>query len=145
MPRGATDAGVGRSFSFTGVFVGCFVGVVVLDTTGFGVSSSGATGELGAFETRGSLVDVAGALVTRGAVAAAARASFVLAFALVNTLVELWLDFAIAGAEALVGWGAFVVGADAAPACDADVGVGAGVPPADDEALATVVVGHRPP
>ena len=109
MSWGAADAGLGRSPSSFGVFVGALVGDAGAVAVGLGASDSDATAEVGVLE---DFVDGVLLVVDGG-----------------GTTVR----------AALTG------GVDAAPACRADVDVGAGVTPVGEVALATFVVGHRPP
>lgn len=150
MPRGATVVGLGRSLSFTGAFAGAGVVVVVgrvgSETTGFVATAAESADEPESLAAFGAFDDVGGALVVLLTVGAAVRATFVFALAAVAAPVALWLVLSDgAPAAPATDFGAFDGGADTTPACDAELDVGADAAPVDDVALATFVVGHRPP
>jgi hypothetical protein len=156
MPRGAADAGLGRSLSVAGAFSGAFVGGAGSVAAGFGASTSRVAPDVAALD---GFVD--GARVVVVVPRPVLRVVLVVGFApteafgaalIVSVAVPFavpfavpWLDFAAGGTAALIGGGALAVGADAALACDVVVEVGAVAVPVADVPLATFVVGHRAP
>jgi hypothetical protein len=152
MPRGAADAGLGRSLSVAGAFSGAFVGGAGSVAAGFGASTSRVAPDVAALD---GFVD--GARVVVVVPRPVLRVVLVVGFApteafgaalIVSVAVPFavpWLDFAAGGTAALIGGGALAVGADVALACDVVVEVGAVAVPVADVPLATFVVGHRAP